>query len=100
MSPDGIDKSITRPKQIWTAIDCLGFLRGVAEDARSHGIPFPSLGGFGIISVASDLIIVAGEQNRGRPPTAALGHKQTLKIHQNTPLERLVCCRYRTLTAS
>ena len=49
MSLDGIDKLITRPKQIWTAIDCLGFLRGFPEEARTRGFPSPSFGEFGYI---------------------------------------------------
>ena len=44
--------------------DYLGILREVldafSEEARTRGLPFPSLGGFSFVVVANDLSIVAG----------------------------------------
>ncbi len=59
---------IIPPKELVRQPGDLGVLRGVieavAEEARTRGLPSPSLAGFGFISVASDLSIVAGWQDR------------------------------------
>ncbi len=48
-------------------------IHGFSEEARTRGFPSPSFGGFSLISVASDLSIVAGWQRGRRSPMSALG---------------------------